>query len=588
MPSVRKRSWTIAKLFDYIFDGKQISQEAKNKVKKSDSVNRDIVIPFTARIVVGLPYDFIIGLPSVRKHSLTSKVFDYIFDDKQISQEAEKKVKKRARAQGDAAISSAQENVLPHKKWKRSMTSIQTDPSPQLVQRPLLATNPSQGSDYPSVAHGSQGYGDHCEACKETSTKEEQCKLYCIQCSSKRTYPSTSTVETLSSPLVLNTAAAKVIIRSVPLDSCQPERSNLLKLQMQARQVLLPILHRDDLLDREDDTDYLDEFFDESPHDRLVNNKELPIESEIDKVILEGTDEFLEEYKALIAEFETRFRKSLGTEAARIEPFRLELKEGSNWYSSPKHQLAPRPLTLAKGIAMDTFVDKALEQDIIEPSFATSWSHPNLQPKPNGDCRFTMDFRYINDNTKSLGWPLPNISQMYERIGRARPKFFNVLDLTQGFYQAAISIDSRPLTAFRTNKGLYQWKRLPMGLKGAPSYFQHAMQTKVLGDILYKVCEVYLDDIIIYAQSERELVQHLREVFTRLERFNVTLNPAKARIGMTSIEYLGHKIDSEGLSFSREKLDDVWQTPLPSTKKALKSFLGLCVQFHEHVLIIVH
>ena len=73
-------------------------------------------------------------------------------------------------------------------------------------------------------------------------------------------------------------------------------------------------------------------------------------------------------------------------------------------------------------------------------------------------------------------------------------------------------------------------------------------------------------------------------MFIRLERFNVSLNPAKVRIGMQSIEYLGHKIDSEGLSFSREKLDDVWQTPLPTTKKALKSFLGLCVQFHEHVL----
>ena len=179
---------------------------------------------------------------------------------------------------------------------------------------------------------------------------------------------------------------------------------------------------------------------------------------------------------------------------------------------------------------------------------------------------------------------MPNISQMFERIGRTKPKFFAVLDLTQGFYQAAISIESRPITAFRTTKGLFQWKRLPMGLKGAPSFFQHAMQTKVLGDIMYKMCEVYLDDIIVYAQSERELIQHLREVFTRLERFNVSLNPAKVRIGMQSIEYLGHKIDSEGLSFSREKLDDVWQTPLPTTKKALKSFLGLCVQFHEHVL----
>ena len=548
----------------------------------SESVERHIVIPFEARIVEGLPYDFIIGLPSVRRHCLT-KVFDHIFADEQVSQAVESKTKKKARARGDEVTSTAKETALPHKKWKRSTTDIWTEP--KLVQQPLLATNATHGSGYPSVAHGIQGYGYHCEACKETSIEEEHCKLYCIQCSSKRMYPNMPTVETRSSsPLVLNTAAAKVSIQSVPLDNCHVQRSDLLKLRMRARQVLLPILHRDDLLDKEDDTDYLDEYFDESPHDRLVNNKELPIESEKDKAILEGTEEFVQKYKELLAEYETRLRTSLGTEPARIEPFVLELKEGSNWYTSPKHQLAPRPLTLAKEMAMDTFVEKALEQDIIEPSFAVSWSHPNLQPKPNGDWRFTMDFRYANDNTKSLGWPLPNIGQMFERIGRARPKYFAVLDLTQGFYQAAISIESRPITAFRTTKGLYQWKRLPMGLKGAPSYFQHAMQTKVLGDIMYKMCEVYLDDIIVYAQSETELLQHLRQVFIRLERFNITLNPAKVRVGMKSIEYLGHKIDSEGLSFSREKLDDVWQTPLPTTKKALKSFLGLCVQFHEHVL----
>ena len=58
-------------------------------------------------------------------------------------------------------------------------------------------------------------------------------------------------------------------------------------------------------------------------------------------------------------------------------------------------------------------------------------------------------------------------------------------------------------------------------------------------------------------------------MFIRLERFNITLNPAKVRVGMKSIEYLGYKIDSEGLSFSRrEKLDDVWQTPLSTAKKA--------------------
>ena len=53
---------------------------------------------------------------------------------------------------------------------------------------------------------------------------------------------------------------------------------------------------------------------------------------------------------------------------------------------------------------------------------------------------------------------------------------------------------------------MYQWERLLMGLKGVSSYFQHAMQTKVLvGDIMYKMCEVYLDDVIVYAKSETEL-----------------------------------------------------------------------------------
>ena len=92
----------------------------------SESVNRTIVIPFEARIVKGLPYDFIIGLPSVRRHCLT-RVFDYIFADTQVSQAIEAK-KKRVRANGDEAISRAQDIELPRRKWKRSTTSVKIGP----------------------------------------------------------------------------------------------------------------------------------------------------------------------------------------------------------------------------------------------------------------------------------------------------------------------------------------------------------------------------------------------------------------------------------------------------------------------------
>ena len=110
-----------------------------------------------------------------------------------------------------------------------------------------------------------------------------------------------------------------------------------------------------------------------------------------------------------------------------------------------------------------------------------------------------------------MGWPLPNIKQMLERIGEKRPKYFAVLDLTQGYYQMAISKKSRVLTAFRTPEGLYQFCRLPMGLKGAPAFFQAAMQQTVLAEMLYSICEVYLDDIIVVAETEEELLANLEK-----------------------------------------------------------------------------
>jgi hypothetical protein len=122
-----------------------------------------------------------------------------------------------------------------------------------------------------------------------------------------------------------------------------------------------------------------------------------------------------------------------------------------------------------------------------------------------------------------------------------------------------------------------------MGLKGAPAFFQQAMQEKVLGNLLYTACEVYLDDIIVYGTTEDEFLTNLELVFQRLEMYNITLNPEKVRLGLSSIEYVGHTIDENGISFSREKIEDVWNAPLPTTKKQLKSFLGLCVQFKDHI-----
>ncbi len=221
---------------------------------------------------------------------------------------------------------------------------------------------------------------------------------------------------------------------------------------------------------------------------------------------------------------------------------------------------------------------------MIRPSQAPWYSQVHLTPKPNGAWRFCIDYRGLNDCSEAMGWPIPNVSRMLQRLGDKRAKFFAVMDLTSGYYQAPLSKASQSATAFLTDIGIFEWLRVPMGLKGAPSYFQQEMARMVLCGLLYKVLELYLDDIIVYGTTEDEYIDNLRQVFDRLAKHGVTLNPNKCSFGMEEVEYVGHTINSEGvLTFSDEKRGEVLDFPLPTTHKEMKSFLGLVNYFRDHI-----
>jgi hypothetical protein len=224
------------------------------------------------------------------------------------------------------------------------------------------------------------------------------------------------------------------------------------------------ILHsKDEFLDIEDDSDNIDDFVRETPYDKLCSPTISVSESELLRAIkIEGTSEFLSKANHLVNENASRFRSSLTSEAANLKSFELELQQDSNWFTNRQNKLPTRLQSVNKRNATREFVKNALASGLIEPSQAESWSQVHLTPKTGGKWRFCVDYRLLNKETQSMGWPLPNIKQMLERIGEKKPKFFAVLDLTQGYYQMAISKKSRSLTAFRTSEGLFQFKRLPM------------------------------------------------------------------------------------------------------------------------------
>jgi hypothetical protein len=128
----------------------------------------------------------------------------------------------------------------------------------------------------------------------------------------------------------------------------------------------------------------------------------------------------------------------------------------------------------------------------------------HLVRKPANSWRLCIDFKNLNDATESLGmWPLQNIPIMADRGTRHRPRFNDKMDMTSGIFLISIDAQSRPFTAFITSSRLYQWRRLPTGLKGAASYFQRMMASIVLAGLIYYITvELYLDDVLVYATTE--------------------------------------------------------------------------------------
>ena len=348
------------------------------------------------------------------------------------------------------------------------------------------------------------------------------------------------------------------------------------------------ILEKEDLLTAEE-VDAFEDDIPSNPMEDILNNVSIgwddqSTEQKIKDILGNVYDKQLKiKILPLLRDFIDIFRKELPATPAKIEPMKLTLIEGSDWYINRKNKQSPRLQVIAKQYALRKFILKAIANSLIKPSNAISWSHPHLTIKPSGEYRVCMDWKGLNQESLMNGWPLPNIKDIIHRLGDKKANYFAVIDLTQGYWQIPIHEDSQHLTAFRTAEGLYEWTRLGMGLKGAGPYFQYHMANTIFPELIYKILEVYLDDIITWGETLEELIQNLMQIFIQLRKFGVFINPQKIKIGLTEIEYVGHTIDRYGEKFSQKKQDQVLNFRTPSTVKEMKSFLGVIGQFREHV-----
>ncbi len=161
-------------------------------------------------------------------------------------------------------------------------------------------------------------------------------------------------------------------------------------------------------------------------------------------------------------------------------------------------------------------------------------------------------------------------------------QWLSTMDALSGFTQVLIREEDRPKTAFRTHRGLYQFRRMPFGLRNGPSIFQRVMQT-VLAPYLWIFTLVYIDDIVVYSKTFDEHVQHLDQVLNAIIEGGVTLSPSKCHFGYHSLMLLGQKVSRLGLSTHKDKVDTIVQLAPPKNVSELYTFLGMMVYFSAYI-----
>ncbi|CAG2230183.1 Retrovirus-related Pol polyprotein from transposon gypsy,Retrovirus-related Pol polyprotein from transposon opus [Mytilus edulis] len=158
------------------------------------------------------------------------------------------------------------------------------------------------------------------------------------------------------------------------------------------------------------------------------------------------------------------------------------------------------------------------------------------------------------------------MESVFDAIGENKAKYFSSLDLKSGYYQVPLTEESKPKTAFITQTGVYQFKRMSFGLMNAPITFQ-AMMSDVLRGLNWKFVLVYVDDILVFSKNFQDHLNHLSQVFERLKHANLKLHPDKCHFAMKEIKFLGHYISQDGVKADPEKTRAVNEFPVPKTQK---------------------
>ncbi|OWY96864.1 reverse transcriptase [Phytophthora megakarya] len=210
-------------------------------------------------------------------------------------------------------------------------------------------------------------------------------------------------------------------------------------------------------------------------------------------------------------------------------------------------------------------------------SSISPWASPIVVIiKANGvDIRLCIDYQVVNSLTRLMEYPMPLINDLLEDLDKVL--WYCSLDMASGFWVVSMTPRARLISAFITPFGLFEWARMPFGLKNAPQIYQRILDNALYGHMRIEPGQDKTVDVFEEGEPEPEhkpMCNKVENLLDVCDRWNLSVSVAKSYWGRRKVTYLGHHVSTEVLEAKPKDLEAFSNLPFLTKLKSMQSFLG--------------
>ena len=224
-------------------------------------------------------------------------------------------------------------------------------------------------------------------------------------------------------------------------------------------------------------------------------------------------------------------------------------------------------------------VKRLLKENIIEPSKSPWRAQVLITTNENHKKRMVVDYsQTISRYTQLDAYPLPRIEEMISYITKYR--IFSTLDLTSAYHQIPIKPEEKPFTAFEACGRLYQFRRIPFGVKNGVASFQNVID-EIISNVKLKGTVAYIDNVTVCGYNKKDHNHNLKQFMAAVNKYDLTLNDEKWSYNLKSIQQLRYIVRNGAMRPDPERLKPLIELLIPGNIAALRRALGMFAHYSQ-------